>query len=187
VVKGAACLYTQEYFQAVKAHLNKGGLVTQWVPLYESDAEVVKSEIATFFEVFPNGTLWTNSDNGGGYDVLLMGGNDPITIDAAALQARLDKSPLLAGILKDVQLNTADDILRTYGGRAADLQAWTASGQINHDANLRLQYLAGLANTNTLATQIQSEILGYRRFPADLLKVSPEERQVLETAWFGKH
>ena len=28
------------------------------MPLYESDANTVKSEIATFFDVFPNGTVW---------------------------------------------------------------------------------------------------------------------------------
>src|SRR5262249_8614856 len=44
-VKGAATLYTKEYFEIVKRHLNPGGLVTQWVPLYESTPDVVKSEI----------------------------------------------------------------------------------------------------------------------------------------------
>ena len=33
-VKGAATLYTQEYFELVKQQLNPGGIVTQWVPLY---------------------------------------------------------------------------------------------------------------------------------------------------------
>jgi len=32
-VKGAATLYTKEYFELVRRHLNPGGLVTQWVPL----------------------------------------------------------------------------------------------------------------------------------------------------------
>ena len=59
-VKGSATLYSKEYFQLVKDHLNPGGVVTQWVPLYESNAETVKSEIATFFDVFPNGTVWAN-------------------------------------------------------------------------------------------------------------------------------
>ena len=35
-VKGAASLYTKEYFELVKSHLNPGGVVTQWVPLYQS-------------------------------------------------------------------------------------------------------------------------------------------------------
>ena len=44
----------------MKAHLNPGGVVTQWVPLYESTPDVVKSELATFFAVFPFGTSGVN-------------------------------------------------------------------------------------------------------------------------------
>ena len=68
-VKGSATLYSKEYFELVKQHLNPGGVVTQWVPLYESDLDTVKSELATFFDVFPNGSVWANERNGGGYDV----------------------------------------------------------------------------------------------------------------------
>ena len=52
-VKGAAMLYTREFFEDVKAHLNPGGVVTLFVQLYESNTEAVKSEMATFFEAFP--------------------------------------------------------------------------------------------------------------------------------------
>ena len=44
-------------FRALPATTESGGLVTQWVPLYESDRPVVQSEIATFFSVFP---AWHN-------------------------------------------------------------------------------------------------------------------------------
>ena len=54
-VKGSATLYSSEYFNLVKKHLNPGGIVTQWVPLYQTDLATVKSEIATFFEVFRMG------------------------------------------------------------------------------------------------------------------------------------
>ena len=52
-VKGAAMLYTREFFELAKQHLNPGGAVTLFVQLYESNTEAVKSEIATFFEAFP--------------------------------------------------------------------------------------------------------------------------------------
>ena len=61
-VKGAAALYSKEYFELVRARLKPGGLVTQWVPLYESDFATVKSEIATFFAVFPYAAIWGNLD-----------------------------------------------------------------------------------------------------------------------------
>ena len=57
-VKGAATLYTREFFQVVKDHLNPGGVVTLFVQLYESNDAAVKSEIATFLEAFPNGAVF---------------------------------------------------------------------------------------------------------------------------------
>src|SRR5262249_16524075 len=65
-VKGSATLYTAEYFELCKQRLNPGGVVTQWVPLYESDVDTVKSEFATFFDAFPDGTVWGNPNNGEG-------------------------------------------------------------------------------------------------------------------------
>ena len=47
-VKGAATLYTREFFEIVKRHLNPGGVVTLFVQLYESNPAAVKSEIGTF-------------------------------------------------------------------------------------------------------------------------------------------
>src|SRR6185295_19533768 len=90
-VKGAATLYTREYFEHVKAHLNPGGVVTQWVPLYESTPEVVRSELATFFSVFPNGTVWRNDHvNGNGYDVVLVGRLNDKPIDVDVLESRIN-------------------------------------------------------------------------------------------------
>ena len=63
-VKGAATLYTKEFFEVVKEHLNPGGVVTLFVQLYESNTEAVKSEIATFFQAFPNGVVFGNTNNG---------------------------------------------------------------------------------------------------------------------------
>jgi spermidine synthase len=85
-VKGSATLYSKEYFELVKEHLKPGGIVTQWVPLYESDMPTVKSEFATFFDVFPNGTVWGN-ENGGGYDTVVLGQVEPARIDVDAMEA----------------------------------------------------------------------------------------------------
>ena len=43
---GTVNLYTKEFFELAKQHLNPGGIVTQFVQLYESNEEAVKSEIA---------------------------------------------------------------------------------------------------------------------------------------------
>ncbi len=169
-VKGAAMLYTREFFESVKAHLNPGGVVTLFVQLYESNREAVKSEVATFFEAFPNGVIWGNTNQGVGYDMVLMGQVEPSKIDVGAIEARL-KRPEYAPIaqsLREVGFNSAVDLFATYGGRAADLQLWLKDASINHDRNLRLQYLAGLSLNQYVSGPIYAEILAYRKPPTDL-------------------
>src|SRR3974377_984514 len=78
--KGTAALYSVEYFEAVKAHLNPGGMFSLYVPLYETDEKTIRSELATFFEAFPNGTIWANTVDGAGYDLGFMGQGEPLKI-----------------------------------------------------------------------------------------------------------
>ncbi len=167
-VKGAATLYTKEYFELVKKHLNPGGVVTQWVPLYESHPDVVKSELATFFEVFPAGDLWSNDINGSGYDVVLSGHASPQPINVDSMQARLDANPIAAASLNDVGFGSAVSLLSTYGGQARDLAPWLADAQINRDSNLRLMYLAGMGLNSYENASIYNDILRYRRYPDNL-------------------
>ena len=180
-VKGAASLYTQEYFELVKGHLNPGGVITQWVPLYESTLDVVKSEIATFFDVFPFGTIWSNEYvNGDGYDIVLLAKAEPLTIDPGALQARLDRPDhaTIAAELNQVEFVGVPGLLATYGGQARDLGPWLAGAEINRDRNLRLQYLAGMGN-NVYDNRIYQSMLAYRRFPEELFVGTEESRERL--------
>ncbi|HWC99643.1 MAG TPA: fused MFS/spermidine synthase [Candidatus Sulfopaludibacter sp.] len=180
-VKGSATLYSKEYFELVKQHLNPGGVVTQWVPLYESSMETVKSEIATFFEVFPNGSVWANELNGGGYDVFLMGQNEPSKINLDALDQKLN-SPEYGRVsqsLRDVGFGSMYDLLATYAGQDQDLKPWLRDAEINRDGNLRLQYLAGLALNISQEGYIYSEMLKYRQFPMNLFSGSEERMQRL--------
>jgi spermidine synthase len=169
-VKGAAMLYTKEFFDVVKQHLNPGGVVTLFVQLYESNIEAVKSELATFFEAFPNGLVFGNTNNGAGYDVVLLGQVEPTQIDIDAIQQRL-RRPEYARVeqsLRDIGLSTALDLFSTYAGRASDLKPWLKDAAINRDRNLRLQYLAGLGLNLYQSAFIYSEMLRYRKQPDDI-------------------
>jgi spermidine synthase len=188
-VKGSATLYTTEYFELCKRRLNPGGLITQWVPLYESNTNVVQSELATFFDVFPYGTLWSNDDNGGGYDLVLLGQVDPLRIDPDAIHERLqhsDQEPVVKS-LQEVNFKTEIGLLKTYGGQAADLRPWLEYAQINRDQNLRLQYLAGMQLNANMPKTIFDEMAHYRRFPESVFVgtgiYSRLTRTAMEKAW----
>ena len=183
-VKGAATLYTREYFEICQRRLNPGGVITQWVPLYESNPEVVKSELATFFDVFPSGTIWSNDENGRGYDIVLLGQAKDASINIDQLQDRLDRPDhrRVFASLDNVGFKSAIDLLATYAGRGVNLRPWLKNAEINRDRNLRLQYLAGLGLNANQGGSIYTEMLTYREFPEDMFIASPERMDQLKRA-----
>jgi len=175
-VKGAATLYTREFFDVVKSHLNPGGVVTLFVQLYESSEAAVKSEIGTFLEAFPNGAVFANTVNGQGYDLVLFGQLEGGKINVDAVQARLS-DPVNAAVAKslsEVGINSAVDLFGTYAGRRSDMKNWLSDAQINTDRNLKLQYLAGLGLNLYRSDAIYKAMIREAKYPDDLFEGSPE-------------
>jgi spermidine synthase len=185
-VKGAAMLYTKEFFELARRRLNPGGVVTLFVQLYESSPETVKSEVATFFDVFPNGIVWGNTFNGQADDLVLMGSVEPLSLDLEWMEWGW-RQPEYAAVrrsLGEINIHSVIDLLGNYAGRAPDLAPWLKSAAITHDRDLRLQYLAGLGLNLHVGRSIYAEMLRYRRFPADLFTGSEQRlwdlRQAIE-------
>ena len=183
-VRGAASLYSVEYHDLVRRRLRPGGVVAQWVPLYETDEASAKSQIATFAQAYPDATLWSSGPYDEGYDLVLIGHPGPARVDGREIERRLAGDPELRAPLEEVDLGSALDLLRTYTGRASDLEPWLRDAEINRDRSLRLQYLAGLALDRQDASGIHRSIVGYRRFPPDLFQVPPAVEAELRRAFF---
>jgi len=181
--KGTAALYTREFWQLVRSRLNAGGVASVFLQLYENTEEAVKSEVATFFEVFPNGAIFANTVQGMGYDAVLLGFADDSPIDVDRLHARL-QSPeyeTVARSLREVGFYSATELLGTYAGRASDLAEWLQGAAINTDRNLRLQYLAGeglnVYRADAIFTNMTAEGV---EFPESLFKGSARRLEPLK-------
>jgi spermidine synthase len=173
-VKGAATLYTKEFFETARAHLKPGGVMTLFVQLYESTPEAVQSEIATFFDVFPNGLIFGNTFDGQAIDTVLVGMVDPPEVYLDYVDEAL-RQPAFDGVVRslgEIGLIGSTDLLGNYAGRASDLKPWTAGAPINRDRNLRLQYLAGFGVNLHEGDAIYRDILRYRKFPDDVFIAS---------------
>ena len=184
-VKGAATLYTVEFWREAKAHLNPGGVVTVFVQLYESTTDAVKSEIATFLEVFPEGMVFANLAYGQGYDVVLVGQVDPAPIDLDVVDEKL-ASPEFAPVarsLTEVGFYSAAQLLATFAAKKPEIDPWLADAQVNRDRNLRLQYLAGMGVNLYQADRIYREMAQYRTYPDGLFIGSPDRLDQLNYAW----
>lgn len=169
-VKGSAVLYSREYFELVRRRLNPGGLVSQWVPLYQSSEATIKEELATFILAFPGASVWANRDAGQGYDLVMLGSAQPQVIDLDGLDARWHGSAFVAARSALATVGFADwsDLLATYAGRDPDLRPWLAGASINEDRSLHLQFEAGLESLVEQEADIYAHLTQYRSFPATL-------------------
>jgi spermidine synthase len=181
-VKGAATLYTREFFEVVKSHLNPGGVVTLFVQLYESTEAAAKSEVATFLEAFPNGAVFANTVNGQGYDLVLFGQLENNKIDVDAVQARLadPANAPIAQSLREIGINSAVELFGTYAGRRSDMANWLRDAQINTDSNLKLQYLAGLGLNLYQSDAIYKAMSREARYPEELFAGAPDTLEALK-------
>lgn len=50
---GTGALYAREHFQAMRDRLEPGGLMAQWLPIYQLSAAELRTIVATFTDVFP--------------------------------------------------------------------------------------------------------------------------------------
>lgn len=183
-VKGSATLYTREYYELVKRRLNPGGVVAEWVPLYESRESAVRSEVATFLDALPGGTLWgSRPAAGGGYDLILLGQDGPTSIDVDALQRRVTRPDYLPVVKSLVESGFGSmlDLFSTYVGDRSSMASSLRGAQPNLDRNLRLQYLAGFPGARE-HERIYAHLVEGRAFPGQLRSASPLWKAQLEQA-----
>ena len=188
-VKGAAMLYSREFFEVVKKRLNPGGVVTLFVQLYESNNEAVKSEVATFLEAFPNGMIFGNTNNGAGYDMVLLGQVEPTVINLDEIQAKLARPEYapMAQSFAEIGMFNVIDLFSTFAGNAQQLKPWTADATINRDRNLKLQYLAGLGVHLYQSDVIYAGMLRHASYPEGTFTGSPELMARLHEAMRQQH
>jgi spermidine synthase len=110
-----------------------------------------------------------------------MGQLEPIRIDVDALQAKLDdpRYAQVAQSLREIGINSAIELLSNYAGTPDDLKPWLADAMINHDRNLRLQYLAGMGLNLYQSGPIYSSMLQFARYPEHMFTGSPESLSAL--------
>jgi len=111
-VSGIASLFTQEFYRDIARHLSEGGLLVQWVQLYEIDFDSVASIIKALSPSFRDYALYiTDRDN-----ILIVGRKN------AMLDLPQEHVFGLAGMrdaLRHVSLLTPDDVrARRVGGKA---------------------------------------------------------------------
>jgi spermidine synthase len=184
-VRGNSILFSREYYAIVKSRLKPGGIATQWVPLYETNELAIRVQLHTFMEAFPNGSVWDTITGGRGYDVVLVGGLEPLHIDLPTTERRMFSTPRMAESFKEVRINSVIDLLSCYGAGGRDMAGWLEGAPINRDFSLKLEYISGLAMDIKEADPIYAHMVEGRTFPAGSFTGPPEELDELRRRILG--
>jgi spermidine synthase len=100
---GVINLYTREFYEEAAKRLAPGGILEQWVPVGYSPLRGDRMLFRAFYDVFPNATAWQQLRDG---FILLIGSNDPLTIDYERLRRRMQAPK----IRRDLELSTIRNV-----------------------------------------------------------------------------
>ena len=114
-VSGVSSLFTREFYRRIRPHLNAGGLLVQWIQLYEIDASLVATVLGALGAEFAHYAVFAPSD----YDLLIIAGDAPLELPP---QAAIFEHPGLAKELWTVHALTGGDLDARYLGSRATLE-----------------------------------------------------------------
>jgi len=178
--RGSSYLYTEEYYRLAATRLAPGGVMCQWLPIYELTPRDVATVVRTFQQAFSHSVLWLTQ-----YDAELVGSNAPIAIDEEQLARRLE-SPDIAADLASVEMGSVDDFLSYFVAGTDGLRDFARDGVINTDRNLRLEFSAprsvgvgSVMGENVLALTRHRECVADHLVPL----ASPERQAARRERW----
>jgi spermidine synthase len=161
-IAGVATLFTDEFYQQVRAHLAPGGMLVQWVQSYALFPADLRMVMGTLAHQFPQVSAWQGLPG----DVILLAQvrAEPLALDRLH---RLWSVPTLRDEYESMGMRSPEGLIAFHTVDDGDLRRLAAAAPTNTDDLTRLEYRAPLAifaeaagpeNMRMLAQQ-QSQIL----------------------------
>jgi spermidine synthase len=166
---GVYRLYSREYYETALNHLTTNGLMTQWLPMYLMNPEVVDLAIRTFLDVFPHTLILT----GYASDFILVGSRAPIEL--GRIEPRYSESP---NVIEDLQLaNThrSDSLLARIVSSDRELRDRYAGDRVISDQHNDLERYFRARDRPAIIAYSPKQVLDYIRTnaPRQIGEVEP--------------
>lgn len=97
---GVGYLYSLEHFRNVKATLKKGGIMAQWLPLYQLSPDSLKVIMRTFAEAFEHVEVFSGDINSEYPALALIGSAEPLAINPESLMKSLSEPAIKEDIME---------------------------------------------------------------------------------------
>ena len=137
-IAGIGNLYTVEFYRNCLERLAPGGLICQWIHLYEMDEKVLKTIIRTFTESFPRTLGFSSMEDN---DVLLIGSAGELSFDLEGLAWRM-RVGATAADLASIGITSPFILLSNQIFDPQGLQRWAGIGPLNSDNFPLVEYEA---------------------------------------------
>jgi spermidine synthase len=135
-IAGVASLFTKEFFESARDRLAPGGVMCQWANAYSIGLADLRSIIATFTSVFPDGTVWLV----GGNDVLLIATSERgLATERVATRMTRDA---VAADLRSVSVVDSFSLLSLIVAGRDELVPYVGDAPILTDDRLTLEFTA---------------------------------------------
>jgi spermidine synthase len=131
---GAGSLYTVEHFSAVRERLAPGGLFCQWVALHQMDLATLRSIVAAFMQVYPQGLAVLASNSLDTPVIGLIGQNQAAPWQLSHVQSRLQAgTPRQQDAWRLARMDDAYAVLGSVLAGPQVLRSWSEGVQPNTD------------------------------------------------------
>lgn len=175
VMAGAANLYTVDFFELAKAQLADGGIMVQYLPLYELSSENYATIMRSFAKVFPGCLLFFT-----GFDTILLGGKGDAALHLPVAHEKFE-IPAVRDSLAEVGFTKPEMLLSMFVARLSDDDQMFAGGKLNTDRHPVIEFTAPKHTFHYTPDENQQVLLdNYSPMPDFLLEgLSEEQRQVV--------
>lgn len=134
---GAASLFAQEHFVAVRERLAEGGIYCQWLPLHQLDEVSLKTIARTFLAVFPGAQALLGLFNARTPSLALCGSAAPLRLEIGRVAAAMAQPGMT--------VVDPRDLLASWLLDAAGLAAYAGEGPVSRDLAPRVLFSAPIA------------------------------------------
>lgn len=132
---GVANLFTVEYYQKVRQHLNPGGIFVQWFHTYQTDWETFSMVGRTVQRIFPNSLLMKTATEGSDYLIVCFKDSKAMLELSIA-----ERNLIYAARSRNMRISSAKVIYPLIVSE--NLDEVLSEGMIHTDDHPHLEYLA---------------------------------------------
>ena len=171
---GVSNLFTREFWLLASSRLAPGGILCQWIQLYDLSPRELKILLRTFHSVFPHVLLFGSIEDS---DIIVIGSLTPFKLDPARMELMMARREVVED-LRRIEIDSSYDVLTWMLHDTRAVEQMGGEGLLNTDDNAWIEFQAPLFLYAETSEENLRLLLKHRVGPEGWLEADP-------TGWGG--